>query len=232
MYIRGVTGSPIVYQTILFDFDGTLVSSLELWLQGYQHAFERLGRTLSEETIIETCFYKSEEDIVAAHKLPCVKTFWKLVEERLASLSPDIFPGVKELLEYCSSEKLALGLVTSSEKSFVHRAFEQLEIGHYFSTVVTANDITNFKPHPEPVLKALARLDASPGQTLFVGDNAVDVHAGKAAGVDTAVFFSEQHHGRFHCYNQLQECEPDFIFSDYGELRARLDSRIATKHRK
>jgi pyrophosphatase PpaX len=213
----------IVYKTILFDFDGTLVSSLELWLEGFKHAFKQLGQDVTETAIIERCFYRAEDEIVASFNLPCVKTFWSLVEERLNTMSPEIFPGVTDLLAYCKDQNLKIGLVTSSEKSFVHRAFAELDIGHYFETVVTANDIVNFKPHPEPVLKALKRLGSRAEDTLFVGDNSVDVRAGKAAGVYTAVFFSEVHHGRFHKYNQLADCQPDYIFDDYSELKQQLE---------
>lgn len=210
-----------MYRTILFDFDGTIVSSLELWLEGFRHAFSELGRDVPDSTIIERCFYRDGESLIAEFELECSKTFWGLVEARLTGLTPVMFPGVREVLDHCSKQNIPLGLVTSSEQEFVRRAFKELQIGKYFDVMVTANDITNFKPHPEPVLQALKRLNAKPEETLFVGDHMVDVIAGKAAGTATAVFYTEEH-SRFHDYDAVKGAGPDFIFSDYRELLVKL----------
>jgi pyrophosphatase PpaX len=53
-------------------------------------------------------------------------------------------------------------------------------------TVIGADDVTHPKPHPEPVLRALERLGADPGRTVFVGDSLHDMESGRRAGVATA----------------------------------------------
>jgi pyrophosphatase PpaX len=114
-----------------------------------------------------------------------------------------------------------VGLVTSGERGVVEPALHKLGVHHHFQITVTANDITHFKPHPEPVLKALSALNSKPENTLFVGDHLVDIAAGKAAGTDTAIYFTEKH-SRFHKIEELQSAEPTFIFSDYKDLLASL----------
>ena len=138
-------------------------------------------------------------------------------------MTPTLFPGVRAVLEHCSAQKIAIGLVTSGHRAFVERALDTLQIRHHLQAVITADDITNFKPHPEPVLKALSKLNAKPEYTLFVGDYIVDVVAGKAAGTHTALYFTDDH-SRFHKYDHLQASNPNFIFSDYKELLDRLVS--------
>lgn len=51
---------------------------------------------------------------------------------------------------------------------------------------MTPEDVTHPKPHPEPVLAALARLGVGAEEALFVGDSPHDVAAGRAAGTRTA----------------------------------------------
>lgn len=218
-----------MFRTVLFDFDGTLVPSLDFWLDGFKYAFDKLGVGVTEEEIIERCFYKKDVEIVEAFKLNSVESFWKHTEESLSRsyATPTLFPGVREVLGHCRDNNITVGLVTSSERSFVHSALNTMEIAHHFATVVTANDVKNFKPHPEPVLQALSHLDADASKTLFVGDYVVDVQSGKAAGTCTGLFFTERHR-RFHQYEHVASSQPDFIFSDYQELLSKLKSADVT----
>lgn len=214
-----------MFRTVLFDFDGTLVPSLDFWLDGFKYAFDKLGVGISEEEIIERCFYKKDVEIAEAFNLPCVTTFWQHTEDSLTRsyATPTLFPGVREVLDHCKESNITVGLVTSSERSFVHCALKTMEISHHFATVVTANDVRNFKPHPEPVLQALGHLSANAADTLFVGDYVVDVQSGKAAGTYTGLFFTERHR-RFHQYEHVAASEPDFIFSDYAHFLEKLKS--------
>jgi pyrophosphatase PpaX len=52
--------------------------------------------------------------------------------------------------------------------------------------VVAAEDVTNPKPHPEPVLRALKILGAEPADAIYVGDSVHDMESGRQAGVRTA----------------------------------------------
>lgn len=214
-----------MYKTLLFDFDGTLSPTLAYWLGGYEYALKKLGVDADEGKIIQECFYKSEHQIAAAFALESCDTFWQLVAEGMAAryATPALFPGVKDVLDYCTRKKIPVGLVTSAERGLIDPALHSLGINHHFDVTVTADDITHFKPHPEPVLKALHALGATPAETLFVGDYLVDVAAGKAAGTDTAVFFTDDH-SKFHKLEELQSAEPTFIFSDYVDLLAKLEA--------
>ncbi len=213
----------MTYQTILFDFDGTLTPSLELWLQAFHHALAQYGRELPEETIIRRIFYRPYETVVQEFDLPSAPEFERHVHDGLALAfdAPRLFPGVREVLAHCQAQNLAVGLVTSSPKPPVMNALERTGIRHYFRAVVTGNDITHFKPHPEPVLKALQQLGRSAEGTLFVGDYTADVVAGHAAGTRTALFLPEQH-TRFYDFATLHATQPDFVFSAYPELLAHL----------
>ncbi len=211
------------YQTILFDFDGTLTPSLELWLQAFQHALAHYERELPEKTIIQRFFYREYEEVADEFDLPSGPEFGRHVHEglTLAFAAPQLYPGVRDVLEWCRASDIPLGLVTSSPRPQVMRALEALDIGRCFQAIVTGDDITHYKPHPEPVQKALAHLDADPAGALFVGDYTADVLAGHAAGTQTALFLPERH-GRFYDFAALRATQPAFIFTDYQELQAHL----------
>jgi phosphoglycolate phosphatase-like HAD superfamily hydrolase len=96
-----------------------------------------------------------------------------------------------------------------------------MTIASYFSAIVTANDIINFKPHPEPVLLALRLTKSEPGEAIFVGDSTADILAGHAAGTDTALFYPPVHH-KFYELETLTASRPHFVFGDYAELSTHL----------
>lgn len=213
-----------MFEAVLFDFDGTLVPSLDYWLSGFKHAFAELGHEVSEQEIIEGCFYKDDSLVAEAFGIESHKTFWQLVQHKIVLHydSAALVPGARDVLDFCRERHLPVGLVTSSEKPVIERAFEVLDLGSYFGSVVTADDVVNLKPHPEPVLKALGELGAQAGKTLFIGDYVVDVKAGKAAGVSTAIYFADDHK-RFHDPSHIEASRPDFMFASYGELLERLE---------
>ena len=61
-----------------------------------------------------------------------------------------------------------------------------------FDMVVTAADVKNPKPHPEPLIKIMDRFSLSPDQILFIGDSMYDQQAARAAGTVFAAFRQPQ----------------------------------------
>ncbi len=208
-----------MFRTVLFDFDGTLTPSLELWMQAYHYALAHFNLKLSDEQIMEKLFYKDYLEAAVNVGLPRDKEFGRQIEAGLvlAFERASLFPQVPELLRASKQAGLVTGVVTTSSRKQVMTNLVRFGIDHYFDTVVSADDVKNYKPHPEPVLLALSRLDAKPEETLFVGDHAVDILAGKAAGVSTALFMPEVH-SRYYDFEELRQTEPDHIFTHHSEI--------------
>lgn len=211
------------YRTLLFDFDGTLSPTLDYWFHGFRSALGKLGIEVTDDEIFEKCFYKDDSAISKSFGLDSCAAFWSYTSESLKEQfeTVELFAGVDQVLAHCEQQGIQIGLVTSGDRAVVEPALHRLGVHHHFDITITGNDITHYKPHPEPVLKALAGINAAASSTLFVGDHLVDVAAGKAAGTDTAVFYTETH-SRFHKLEELKSAEPNFIFSDYLDLLARL----------
>ena len=78
------------------------------------------------------------------------------------------------------------GLVTSKNRQGALRGLKLVGLEALMDVLVCADEVTNPKPHPEPVEKALVLLGANPATTVYVGDSVHDMHSGRAAGVKTA----------------------------------------------
>jgi pyrophosphatase PpaX len=74
--------------------------------------------------------------------------------------------------------------VTAKRRSTVQLAFDRLPgLDANFEVVVTSEDTARQKPDPEPLLHALALLEARPEEAAYVGDSPFDVAAAHGAGV-------------------------------------------------
>jgi HAD superfamily hydrolase (TIGR01549 family) len=215
------------YSTILFDFDGTLTPSLDLWIAGLRYAFQKFGLDPDDEAIIRDCFYRPFEEIVLRYKISSSDDFTKYVYAGISRSFEQarLFAGVVEVLEICRELGIKLGVVTSSPRSVVAKTLQNLGIASFFETIVTADDVSYRKPHPEPVLSALRNLGESADHCLLIGDSSADILAGQAARLKTALFFPPDH-SRFYKYDELESLAPDFIFRHYDDILAHLSEPL------
>jgi pyrophosphatase PpaX len=208
-----------MFRTILFDFDGTLCPSLDCWLSAFVFAFDKYGIVLDEDEIIRNCFYTSYARIAAHVEIESSERLERDVYEGLeiAFRSVQLFSGVFPLLEDLHARGVAMGVVTSSPRALVTPTLRALGIAPFFGAVVGSEDTTAHKPDPEPIRLALQRLERGPERGVFVGDYVVDVHAGRAAGLSTALHLPPDHQ-RYYDFEHLRGAEPDFEFTEYEQL--------------
>lgn len=197
-------------KTYLFDLDGTLLDSMELILTSFHHTTRvHLGRDLPEShwlagvgTPLRTQLAKvarSDDELDAM--MDTYRTFNLDQHDAMARA----FPGVVDTVKQLHRLGAKLALVTSKLSDGANRGVRLLGLDRELTVRVCADDVERGKPHPEPVLKALAALDASPQDALFIGDSAHDIEAGRQAGVETvAVGWGPIPR------EQLEAAEPDY----------------------
>jgi pyrophosphatase PpaX len=78
-----------------------------------------------------------------------------------------------------------MGIVTFVRKPRIHRRLNVWKLREYFLSVVTPDDVTEFKPSPRPFLKAMEELHVQPSECFVVGDEPVDMIGGRKAGAKT-----------------------------------------------
>lgn len=178
-------------RTLLFDLDGTLIDSIRLILDSYHHTVKTHGlppRT-DEEWLagIGTPLRVALADLVE-HPEQMEQLIATYRDYNLAHHDTQVLPyvGAPELVRRVKDLGYKTGLVTSKNRPGALRGLKLAGIADHFDVLVCADDVEHPKPHPEPVLKALAQLGALPEETLFVGDSVHDMRCGRAAGVLTA----------------------------------------------
>jgi HAD superfamily hydrolase (TIGR01509 family) len=208
-----------MYKALLFDFDGTLTPSLPLWVKAFQDVLAHYDIDVSEEVAASRCLYRPWDVIARDFGLHPGDDFNFNVVTSLQKLYLEavLYPFAYEMLDHCRKHRLLIALVTSSPRAVVGDTIIRLGLSGFFSTIVTADDVCNYKPHPEPVLNALDLLGVPPSDALMIGDSEADIRAGDAAGTFTALFTPHDNYTFSHLY-QPRSIKPNFVFSDLAEL--------------
>ena len=178
---------------IIFDFDGTLGDTRRNIVTTMQMTRAELHLpNRSEEECAATiglplagCFRTLFPDIQDALVARCAETYRRLFNENLKNIHPETFPGVVETLSVLHQKGFMLTIASSRSRNSLLELTQNLGIADYISYVLGADDVKEAKPKPEPVLKTLADLHFDAGETLVVGDMAVDILMGSNAGAKT-----------------------------------------------
>ncbi len=95
-----------------------------------------------------------------------------------------LIPGVREMLADLS-RRYPLAVVSARDARTTGDFLEQFGLAGYFRCVAVAQTCKHTKPYPDPILWAAGQMGVPPDACLMIGDTAVDVRAGKAAGAQT-----------------------------------------------
>jgi len=122
-----------------------------------------------------------------------------------------LFPHVKEGLDRLPWARFAV--VSNKPEIFSRRILEGLGIGNRFFIILGGDSITKRKPDPESLLMAMKYCRVPAFITAMVGDSAVDIQAGKAAGVATCGVM-----GGFRSRTELEAAGCDLMIESLLEL--------------
>lgn len=187
-------------RAIIFDCDGVLVDSEPLHLKAFQEVLKSEGidvdrqdyvekyLALDDKTCFQTIFKERGRELTPEHLDSLMKrkasAYARATREGLL-----VFPGVPEFV-MAASQHYALAVASGALRQEVEQALEAAGIRAYFEAIVTANDVTNGKPDPEPYLAALERLNASgkrprisPQECVVIEDARHGVMAAHSAGM-------------------------------------------------
>ncbi|MEW1718859.1 HAD family hydrolase [Streptomyces sp. NPDC093109] len=171
-------------EALLFDNDGTLVSSLASVTRCWTRWAREYGVTAEDFARVGLHGRPAAE--IAADLLPAAEVAAAVA--RIEQLEVDdvpggveLLPGTAELLAALPAERWAV--VTSAGRRLADARLA--EAGIRPKTLVTADDITRGKPDPEPYLLGAARLGVDPARCVVFEDAPAGLASARAAGMKT-----------------------------------------------
>jgi len=211
---------------VFFDLDGTLVDTRAAVLECYTRVYrEHLGADFPPASI-------PPGDVFAMRP---AELFAKVAPDREAELYEAyrdtyptcidriaIFPQVAEMIASLIESGRKPGLVTNKglERTLIDLSVAGIPESA-FCTIVTAEDTFERKPDPAPILLALERTGALPGDGVYVGDGPQDILAARAAGMPCIALT----YG-FYAREDLLPYAPDALVDNPRDLAAVLGAKL------
>ncbi len=154
---------------LIFDLDGTLADTMPYHFKGWQRACKKFGAE------IDTAFLRKHTgspgwiiagEIIKKCGLDGSVTVDQIMNQKLAEFYKDqhlvksIQPVADIVKKYHGKLPMAVG--TGGHREAVERTLEITDLIKYFDIIITANDVNNFKPHPETFLKCAELMNVDP----------------------------------------------------------------------
>lgn len=174
---------------VLFDMDGVLVDSVDLWTDVRREVLEEaLGirgfdvtRFVGMNVRDEHALLETEYDLDVS-----VDEYQEHIDsqsEIIYGERVELLRGVEDVFAAARSPPILLGIVSASDRHRVETVCERFDLDSMFDVVVGADDIDGLsKPAPDLYEHAIERLAVSPSETVVVEDSHHGVEAAKRAG--------------------------------------------------
>jgi HAD superfamily hydrolase (TIGR01509 family) len=178
-----------VIDCVIFDLDGVLVDSEELWDRSRRELAEQFERPWPSGATAAMQGMSSTEWSAYLHDEVGVPLEPGEINERVVARLLDHYqsalpavPGAAEAVRRLA-HRWPLGLASSSNRPVIDRALELLGVRQLFRVTVSSEEVDRGKPAPDVYLKAARQLGAPPEACAVVEDSANGIRAALAAGM-------------------------------------------------
>ncbi len=179
--------------TILFDWDGTLAQTLEVWLQTFKEAYAKVG-VYPDDKDISSRFGQWDAYIELGVGPKDVEVYSQHLETVYGKLEKvELYLGARAVLESLKQDGYKLGLVSTSTSKMLSSALGNNNIEHLFDVIISADDTHKHKPDPTPLFIAIEQLGSKIENVVFVGDSDKDTGAAQNARIPLFLFSPPQH---------------------------------------
>lgn len=198
---------------VLLDWDGTLLDSFDADTAAYLEMFRKLGIGWG---IAELNRHYSP-DWYRVYRAAGVRRerweeadrVWRRAYEKHR---PQLMAGARQVL-WRLGGRYRLGLVTSGNGKRVKRQLRRFGLTSLFDARVYHEDCRRRKPHPEPLLMALGKMELAAAAAVYVGDAPEDVEMARRAGVRAVGVL-----GPFPTEKRLRASRPDALLDSLAQL--------------
>jgi HAD superfamily hydrolase (TIGR01509 family) len=196
-------------RAVVFDLDGLLVNTEDLYEQAGETILRRRGKTYDAE-LREQMMGRPATDalqlMINCHSLPdtmeelMFECNGELQELMATSLAP--MPGVEKLLDELAAAGIPIAVATSATPDYADYVLTKLGVKDRFKFILTAADIRRGKPDPEVYLLAAERLGIAPAKMMVLEDSGNGCRAAVSAGAYAVAV--PNHHTRNHKFPAVQ----------------------------
>ncbi len=213
-------------EMVLIDLDGTLVDSVPdlAWCMnetlttfGFPtHDIEKIKTWIGQgATYLIDQAINSESNTLEVHSTTFNNAFTFFLDLYADNLSKrsQLYPFVKETLEWFRQQNIKIGCVTNKNEAFSIPLLSDMGIRDYFEIVISGDTLPLKKPDPAPLLHGAHFFNVSPHNSLMIGDSITDIKAARNAGFPVICTSYGYNHGI-----DIATANPDAVIDSFAEL--------------
>lgn len=180
-------------KAFLFDFDGVLADTEPYHWRAWLQVLTPYGPRLDWETYRRVCIGVADVEMRNEFSSLCdkpvtsdeIKGLYPQKREHFNVITRDAEVIQRRLVDVLSGlRNVKLAVVTSSNQAEVEPILRTAGLLNLLTTAVYGNDVTHYKPHPEPYLLALDRLGVDPADAVVFEDSQSGIRSATAAGCE------------------------------------------------
>ncbi|EON76528.1 putative phosphatase [Lunatimonas lonarensis] len=218
----------------VFDMAGTTVDEDNVVYKTVKQVINDEGFQVSLDQVLEFGAGKEKHQAIMDVLEACTKAesirevadnafenFKPALDRAYSELDVKTFPGVKEAIDQLRAAGVFVVLNTGYNRRTATALVEKLgwKIGADIDGLVTADDVTNGRPAPDMILRAMELVGVSdPSLVIKAGDSGIDIEEGKNAGCGLTIGVLSGAQNR----EQLEVAGPDLILDSLADLPANL----------
>jgi pyrophosphatase PpaX len=210
------------YDAYLFDWDGTLARTLEIWIDQLHARYTEYGLLVTKEQAAKG-FGNLKSPLQYGLPIQQLSEFQEGVNAAVKQRLPDVplYDDAYETLVALKKQGKKLALVTTSLRHNLDVVMGKHGVEVLFDIIVTSEDVKKHKPDPESINLVLERFGVGRDRAIMLGDSSHDLLAAQNAGIDSALFYPEAH-SLIHDLNYLQSQGPTHTLCTWRELLDQL----------
>lgn len=214
-------------KAFLFDLNGTMINDMEYHLQvWYDVLVKELGSTLSLEGVRSNMYGKNDELFVRVFgpgrftkpQMDEIAHRKEVKYQKLYRPHLKLIDGLHDFLEQARAAGIKMAIGSAAIPFNIDFVLDNLNIRHYFSAIVSADDVVESKPHPEVFLKAAHQLGVDPSACIVFEDAPKGVEAAARAGMKSVAITTLHAEHEFKGLNNILFFTPDYTVSDMRAL--------------
>lgn len=193
-------------KAFIFDLNGTMINDMEYHTRAWMHLMNHdLGGNFTWDEVKAQMYGKNPEVLVrmfGADRFTADEmtdlSFEKerrYQQEYLPQLA--LLPGLADLLERAYKAGILMAIGSAAIPFNIDFVLDNLNIRHYFKAIVSADDVTISKPHPETYLRVAKLLQVPPTECLVFEDVPKGAEAALNAGMQAVILTTTHQQDEF-----------------------------------
>lgn len=184
-------------KAILLDLDGTLADSLSVMRLAYQmilKQFERIPTDEEFDSLNGPPLLQVVRHLKVSHALSddldvLLENYSDIIDRAYTDVKPA--DGALELLKKAKEHSCTIGVVTSNTRKRTQTWLETVRFSHMIDFIVSGEEVTQGKPHPEPYIISSKKVSCDPSEIIVIEDSPQGAKSAVDAGLKTFVLAHE-----------------------------------------